>query len=86
MPLLQGTLTHTERDPGDVTAAPPRPAFFMDHPTVPGRYVLGDSVEGVSAFLKAAPIASALGRFVLDDDPDEDDRTLYLTSATRVLV
>lgn len=86
MTLRQGVLSHTEREGSEITGDAPRPVYLMAHPSVAGRYVLGDAVGEAVAFLKADPIASALGRFVLDSNAAEQDRTLYLTSPTRVIV
>lgn len=85
MSLWQGTLTQQERETASGTG--PISAYFMAHPTVPGRYILGTGAKQgeAVAFLKAAPIASAPGRFVLDDDPAEEDRALSLIGATRVI-
>lgn len=80
---LQGTFVLIERELADTA---PSLVYLEDHPSVGGRYVLGDSRLVATAFLKADPIASALGRFVLDDDPAEEDRALYLVSSTRIAV
>lgn len=82
MALKQGTLTHLEQEAREGSG--PRVAYLMDHPTVPGRYILGVGSKAgeATAFLKASPIASALGRFVLDDDITEEDRALYLMGGT----
>lgn len=79
-PLLQGSLNHIERLASDVGLQPLGAAYIVAHPTIAGRYVLGDS--GPDAFLKEAFIASAPERYVLDDSVN--DRSLFLSPPTLV--
>lgn len=85
MPLFQGTLTPIERQATDAVGALPVRAYIKAHPSVAGRYILGDELADAAAFLKASPIASALGRFVLADTSAEDNRALYKITPTRVI-
>lgn len=85
MALKQGTIVPMERDPADIAAVAPVRAYFENHPTVSGRYVLTTSSDDATAFLKADPIASALGRFVLDSDRAEEDRQLFQFTPTLVV-
>lgn len=83
-PLLQGSLNHIERQASDVGLVPLGSAYIIAHPTIAGRYLLGGTGSVAAAFLKASPIASALGRYVLDDS--ENDRSLYLSPPSTVFV
>lgn len=72
------TLTAIERDSED--QATPVEAYFM---ISGGRYVLGSGNKAgeAAAFLKDV----GAGKFVLDSDPAEEDRALYLTGSNRVI-
>lgn len=85
MPLLQGTLTPIERQSTDSLGTAPVRAYVKAHPSVAGRYILGDALSDAAAYLKASPIGSALGRFVLADTAAEESRALYLITPTRVI-
>ncbi len=82
MPLLQGTLTYTERK--TITGVSiVSGAYFKAHATVAGRYVLADRASEAGAYLKASAIASALGRLLFDTVTS--DRPAYLVTSTRVI-
>jgi len=84
MTLRVGTATQIERNPRDLAGAVPVEAYWMDHPSVAGAYVLGtgDKDGEATAFLKE----TSPGVFVLDDDPAEEDRKMYLVNSNVVIV
>jgi hypothetical protein len=75
-----GTTVQNERD-DDGTG--PTEAYLMPHPTIANRFILGTGTKSeAAAFLKH----QGSGKYTLDDDPAEEDRQLYKTTSTRVLV
>lgn len=77
MPQLNATITYAEREP--VPTATVR-AYFQNHATIAGRYVLGDAAEDATAWL-----AESGGVHHLDDSSVAEDRVPYLITSTLVI-
>ncbi len=77
------TVTATERDT-DPAENIPVAAYFMDHPSLSGRFVLGSGLKSTEA--TAFVVVDSGDRVVLDDDPDAEDRKLYLLNNSRVVL
>lgn len=69
---------------GSDAAAGPSEAYLMPHPTEAGRFILGtgDKAGEATAFLEN----TSGDVFRLNDAVAEEDRTLYLTDSSRVIV
>lgn len=84
MTLRVGTSFQIERRPRDLAGTVPVEAYLMDKAGSPGTYVLGsgDKAGEASAFLQD----NGSGVYVLNDDPAEEDRKMYLVTSTTVVL
>lgn len=74
-----GAAAVTDRPNGEGAQA----AYWMDKAGSPGTYVLG---AGKKALEATAFWRLSSGKYVLNDDPAEEDRPMYLVTSTKVIV